>query len=167
MSRKSRLGWARDNTWLPTWLEGIAVIIAAIVAIVQLSQINRTLVSSAAANVFNQQLEVNRLFLEDDNYRLMPYFFGGEPIPPNVELQQKADQVAGSILDFFSSVEDQKNAGTFEVDEGWRAYIGESFRRSKVLCVTLKRDLSFYGGKDGYLWSNFGQAECSRWGVTA
>jgi hypothetical protein len=162
---KSFLGSARQwlgcNTWLATWLEAAAVLAAAALGLSQLASISDSLESSAAASIFTQQLEVNKLFLQDNNHRLAPYFFDDEPIPANAtDTRQKAGQIAGSILDFFSHVEDQTNTGSFEIDEGWQAYIRGSFKSSPILCETLSANLDAYGGAEGYLWKTFALDAC-------
>jgi hypothetical protein len=114
MAQGSKTSWFQRYAWIATWIEAGAVLIAAILAIYQLSQIRNALSSSAAASIFGQQLEVNKLFLQDDNHRLASYFFEDQPIPSaETETRQKAAQIAGSILDHFSHLEDQANAGSF------------------------------------------------------
>jgi hypothetical protein len=76
-------------------------------------------------------------------------------------VRQKADQVAGSVLDFFSHLEDQQEAGAFKIDEGWASYIMSSFEKSPVLCETLKNNIALYGGYSGFLWDNFAKQACA------
>jgi hypothetical protein len=105
---------------------------------------------------------VNKLFLQNDNHKLVPYFFEGKPIPSaETETRQKAAQIAGSILDHFSHLEDQANAGSFDIDEGWKAYMRSSFEDSPILCETLGENLDAYGGEQGYLWNNLARDACN------
>jgi hypothetical protein len=124
----------------------------------QLHQVQSSLRSAGSQAVFTQQQDVNRLFLQDGGEDLIPYFFSGEN--PPADMEAKASVVAGSILDFFANVEAQQTAGSFEVDDGWSAYIEDSFRNSPTLCRVLSQNKPMYGGEDGWIWTTFAKEAC-------
>jgi hypothetical protein len=145
------LGWLSTNDGLAGWVEVVIIAVTAGVAFFQLGQISQGLKSQASASVFNQQLEINKLFSQDGNEDLFPYFFAGEEVPKsNKKLQTQANMVAGSILDFFSHAEDQSEAGVFEIDKGWTTYIKRSFELSPKLCEVLEENRAYYSD---FLWT--------------
>jgi hypothetical protein len=89
-----------DNEAAASWTEAAVVLVAAIIAIIQLVKVNDGLRSQASASVFDQQLEINKLFLQEDTKRLIPYFFDGRDLPSGHPLKPQANMIAGSILDF-------------------------------------------------------------------
>jgi hypothetical protein len=115
----------------------------------QLNEVKNALRSAGSQAVFSQQLEVNKLFLGEEGEKYIPYFFDDVKVPP--EDKPKAALIAGSILDFFSNLEDQQDAGSFEIDSGWEVYINDSFLKSPILCDTLEKNLDAYGGKNGLI----------------
>jgi hypothetical protein len=174
LRKQGREEMAGQPSWwdrVPSWIQALAVVIALVLTLQQLRQINdqiaktnQALESNASATIFDQQLVINKLFLEGGNHKLVPYFFEGKRIPPEeTEVRQKADQVAGSVLDFFSHLEDQQEAGAFKIDEGWGSYIRSSFEKSPVLCETLRDNIVLYGGYCGLLWDGFADQACACW----
>ena len=161
------------NTQKPMWTEKVQAIgvscglvltaCGLIVASWQLNDVGKQLSSNASTAIFNQQLEVNSAFLEDGGTELTPFFFDDQKIPANdLELSQRVSVVASNLLDFFSHLEDQQDAGTFTIDEGWSAYISDSFKKSPILCETLMRDIEAYGGEGGLLWKEFASKNCGQ-----
>jgi hypothetical protein len=143
-----------------TFLIPLSIVAAAYFAFRQLDGVERQLKSSSASAIFDQQLKVNDLFLTDEGAKLLPYFFEGVELPESSpELEIAASVTAGSILDFFSHLQDQEEAGSFEIDSGWRSYMRESFATSPVLCETLSDNLSFYGGEEAELLE-FARGQC-------
>jgi hypothetical protein len=129
-----------------------------------LHQVQTELNSNAAVAVYANQLEVNKLML--DNKDLLPYFFEKRDLPKgNEKLRIQAGYVAGSILDFFEQVRYQAARGAFQVAESaWSAYIKESFATSPILCKQLKEKRDWYGGtEEGFLWSKYAKEPCEPW----
>jgi hypothetical protein len=145
-----------DNEAAASWTEAAVVLVAAIIAIIQLVKVNDGLRSQASASVFDQQLEINKLFLQEDTKRLIPYFFDGRDLPSGHPLKPQANMIAGSILDFFSHVEDQQEAGVFAIDRGWTAYMNYSFATSPTLCEVLEANQTLYSDS---LWE-VGRQSC-------
>jgi hypothetical protein len=150
--------WLVDNESVASWSEVAIILVAAIIAIIQLAKVNDGLRSQASSAVFDQQLEINKLFLQDEDAKeLIPYFFDGQELPEDHRLRPQANMIAGSILDFFSHVEDQQEADVFSVDRGWAEYMDYSFENSPTLCEVLEANQALYSN---YLLSR-GQESCN------
>ncbi len=151
----------------------------------QLASVNDGLASSTAAAVYEQQQEIDDLFVEHPE--LDPFFSDKvrvpEPpvLPPNATQEQKdeyteavqkkarAEAIAFRILDHFEHIRYQVDNGLFEASYGaWNDYIRTSFESSPVLCdMLLTNNEEYEGTGDESLWKVFAASPCGALGFRA
>lgn len=145
----------------------VVAVVALKVTIIQLDAVNDGLSSSAAAAVYQQQQDIDDIFVEYPE--VDPYFSDKEPIPAELgdEQESKIKAVAFRILDHFEHIRYQLETGLFEVEEdAWLDYMETSFEESRVLCDTLLTYNSEYDGlEEDTLWAESAATGCAGLGI--
>lgn len=159
-------GWRDKET--RRWRVEMFILAAGVVAggvtlaftVAQLNSVNKGLDSTAAAAVYQQQQDIDNIFVENDG--LDAFFSEGDPVPADHKDRAKIKAVAFRLLDHFEHIEYQIEADLFEDNlDGWKAYISGSFADSPVLCETLVGNLAEYDT----LWGEFASEPCTALGV--
>lgn len=178
--------WRKQFT-LP-WVIEMLIIFAGVTATLlvgyfQLKSVNDGLSSSTAAAVYQQQQEIDDIFVEHPE--MNPYFSDEVPVPPPpvlspiatepereiyeeaVQKKAKIEAVAFRILDHFEHIRYQVENGLFEISyASWDEYIRTSFSSSPVLCeMLLKNNEEYDGTRDGSLWEEFAATPCAEVGI--
>lgn len=104
--------------------------------------------SSAYQAITTQEMEVDKLFVE--NPTLRPYFFSGKEIREDNLDYALAESIADYELDFFDSAQSQlrllQELEPTSIDkEAWDAYFDDSFAHSPILCRRLNELATWYG----------------------
>jgi len=111
----------------------------------QTSYALQSLEGSIYANVTNQTLAQDQIFIQ--NPELRPYFYEGKDTNPNDPLHNKVHATAEYLLDFFDSLETQlKKYPYLWIHERreWEANTVDMFAWSPVLCRYLDATRSWY-----------------------
>lgn len=157
---------------LELWLIGAGVAATLIAAAYQYSGIKNTLESNAAASLYSQQQEIDKIFVEHTD--LQPYFWLRKELPrpeasksPEEKLEAenlaaRAEAISYRILDHFAHLKYQMNTQAFDTERAdWEAYISQSFERSLVLCRALWADREAFGGTGAQsLWGLYAEPAC-------
>ncbi|WP_455833563.1 hypothetical protein [Pseudarthrobacter siccitolerans] len=165
--RKSR----REGKAIWQWVVEMLILVTGVIAtltvgVTQLEAVRDSLKSTTAASVFEQQQELDKVFVEMPQYA--QYFEEKvEIIPPEHEVQVRA--IAFRTLDHFEHIRFQIANNLFSANHvAWHEYFSESFRYSPVLCRTLLENNEVYGGTTGphSLWANFAELPCAELGIS-
>lgn len=199
-SRVSKNRWKRVVAWRrdgwPRWkrqitfpwviemlIIAIGVTFTLVVGASQLASVNDGLASSTAAAVYQQQQEIDDIFVEYPE--LVPYFDDEEPVSPlpvvgpdrapaEVKALEDAKQkearieaIAFRLLDHFEHIRYHLDEGLFETShDAWEEYIRASFKNSPVLCRVLTTNLKEYDSTEkGSLWKKFAAEPCAKFGI--
>lgn len=131
----------------------------------QFETANAGLSSSAAAAVYQQQQDIDNIFIEHPETD--PYFSDGIAAPTTAQDRAKIRSIAFRLIDHFDHVLYQLNNGLFESNyDAWVHYIKRSFEKSPILCETLLNNNMEYGGtEEGSLWNDFAAPACAELGI--
>lgn len=191
-ARRAKKGQLGKATW--QWVVEMCIIAAGVLVtydlgsktlnlgISQLQSVNDGLSSSAAAAVYQQQQDVDSIFVEHPE--LDRYFSDNIQIPPvpvltpgataeeqkafeeAVQRKARVEAIAFRLLDHFEHLRYQVENGLFEISfAAWDEYIRTSFNSSPVLCeLLLKNNAEYDGLGDGSLWKDFAATPCAELG---
>ncbi|MEB3336304.1 MAG: hypothetical protein VKJ46_02510 [Leptolyngbyaceae bacterium] len=108
---------------------------------------SKALESSAYQGIIDNQLELNKIFL--DNPELRPFFFDNQEISPTNPNYRKALAAADYQLDFFDLLMSQSKLLTLlkpgsTAWAAWQAYMRDTFEHSPIVCKQLTQTQRWY-----------------------
>ena len=140
---KSRKVEIRENvSFAFTALTALAAVGGLISVVVLIQQVQ----AAASQEIHSQFQELEKTFVEGDNYKLHPYFHGGEEITTADELYPAAVGMADLHLDFFDIYWSQLPYTSFDETERrtWEDYMSDMFERSPIICHRLNEVKCWY-----------------------
>jgi hypothetical protein len=113
----------------------------------QLSKLNENLESQAYSYIENQQLELDKIFIEHPNYR--QFFYDGVSLPTGDGADARQilaiAELKLDVIDAFYSQADHINWAYHHTFPAWERYHEGSFLRSQIMCREICRYWNEYG----------------------
>ncbi|WP_420598736.1 hypothetical protein [Neptuniibacter sp.] len=125
---------------------GLVVSVAGfIVIIIQLTNLDRSLKSSARGSIYDMASRIKEVFLSKPHLR--KYFFDGIEISPEEELYDEVMSVADYYCLYLEQITTQKENIDNEERDSWLKYAHDIYHNSPVLREYLKDKRDWYSKK--------------------